>query len=251
MKVLITRPEPSGSELVTAINARGGEAFALPLICIEPGTELDLLKQHLDQLDNDDLVFLLSKNAVSYANLTLKQAGLNWPDKLSYYGIGPSTGRYFEALTSSAIGWPEHGETSEALLSLPELQFLEGKRALLLRGNGGRELLASTLRSRGAQVTYCECYARRAVLYDKAEFNQQWVNAGITDIVITSGQMLALMNQLIAENTKDWWLNRRLLVVSDRIADQARQDGWQKVCVANSADNNALLEALLSTDMGC
>lgn len=63
--------------------------------------------------------------------------------------------------------------------------------------------------------------------------------------------MLALLNELIAENTKAWWFNRRLLVVSERIADQARQIGWQQVCVANSADNNALLEALLSTDMGC
>ncbi|EMF4672400.1 uroporphyrinogen-III synthase [Providencia stuartii] len=251
MKILVTRPEPAGSELVAAIKAKGAEAFALPLIQVGPGAELDLLGSRLQQLTQNDLVFLLSKNAVWYADLTLKQAGRNWSDKLSYYGIGRSTGQYFEALTSKMIRWPEHGETSEALLSLPELQFLEGKRALLLRGNGGRELLASTLRSRGAQVEYCECYTRHPVLYDKAEFNQQWVNKGITDIVISSGQMLALLNELIAENTKAWWFNRRLLVVSERIADQARQIGWQQVCVANSADNNALLEALLSTDMGC
>lgn len=69
--------------------------------------------------------------------------------------------------------------------------------------------------------------------------------------MISSGQMLALLNQLIAENTKEWWFNRRLLVVSERIADQARQNGWKKVCVANSAENNALLDALFSTDMGC
>ncbi|WP_368877794.1 uroporphyrinogen-III synthase [Providencia vermicola] len=251
MKVLVTRPEPAGCELIAAIKAKGGDAFASPLISIAPGAELNLLGSRLQQLDQHDLVFLLSKNAVWYAHLTLKQAGRNWSDKLSYYGIGRSTGQYFEALTSRTIRWPEHGETSEALLSLPELQFLEGKRALLLRGNGGRELLASTLRSRGAEVEYCECYARHPVLYDKTEFNQQWVNANITDIVISSGQMLALLNQLIAENTKAWWFNRRLLVVSERIADQARQNGWKKVCVANSAENNALLDALFSTDMGC
>lgn len=251
MRVLITRPEPSGAELIAAIHAKGGEAFAAPLIEIGPGAELDVLGSRLHQLDENDLVFLLSKNAVWYADLTLKHAGLNWSDKLSYYGIGRSTGQYFEEITGSTIRWPENGETSEALLSLPELQFLEGKRVLLLRGNGGRELLASTLRSRGAQVEYCECYTRYPVKYDKAEFNQKWVNADITDIVISSGQMLALLNKLIAENTKEWWFKRRLLVVSERIADQARQDGWQKVCVANSADNNALLEALISTDMGC
>ncbi|EKT61624.1 uroporphyrinogen-III synthase [Providencia sneebia] len=251
MKVLVTRPEPAGIELASMLNTRGHEAYALPLISIEPSAELTLLSSKLNQLDKHDLVFLLSKNAVWYANLVLQQTGRNWSDKLFYYGIGRSTGRYFQEMTGLPIRWPECGETSEALLSLPELQFLEGKQALLLRGNGGRELLASTLRSRGAQVEYCECYSRHPVFYDKTEFNQQWMNINITDIVVTSGQILTQLNSLIAENTKEWWFSRRLMVVSKRIADQARQYGWQRVCVANSADNNALLEALLSTDMGC
>lgn len=251
MKVLVTRPEPACSELITAITTKGGEAFASPLIRIGPGAELNTLIPQLDSLTANDLVFLLSKKAVEYANLTLEQMGRSWSDKLSYYGIGRSTGQYFQQVTGKDIRWAEQGETSEILLTHPELQFLEGKNALLLRGNGGRELLASTLRARGAQVSYCECYTRYPVDYDKALFNQQWFQTGITDVVITSGQMLALLEELITEEYQTWWFSRRLLVVSERIADQARRGGWQKVCVANSADNNALLEALISIDMGC
>lgn len=251
MKVLVTRPEPACSELITAITTKGGEAFASPLIRIGPGAELNTLIPQLDSLTANDLVFLLSKNAVEYANLTLEQMGRSWSDKLSYYGIGRSTGQYFQQVTGKDIRWAEQGETSEILLTHPELQFLEGKNALLLRGNGGRELLASTLRARSAQVSYCECYTRYPVDYDKALFNQQWFQTGITDVVITSGQMLALLEELITEEYQTWWFSRRLLVVSERIADQARRGGWQKVCVANSADNNALLEALISIDMGC
>ena len=251
MKVLVTRPEPSALELITAINAIGGQAYASPLIQIASGAELDKLISHLDSLDNNDLIFLLSKNAVWYANLALEHMGRSWPDTLFYYGIGRSTSLYFQQITGREVHWAEHGETSEALLTHPELQFLEGKQALLLRGNGGRELLASTLKARGARVDYCECYTRCPIHYDKTEFNQKWLQIGITDIVITSGQMLVLLNELIAEDIKDWWFSRRLLVVSERIADYARQSGWLRVCVANSADNNALLEALISTDMGC
>lgn len=251
MRVLVTRPEPSGSELITAITSIGGQAYASPLISIGPGAELNTLAARLDALERNDLVFLLSKNAVEYANLTLEQMGRSWSDKLSYYGIGRSTGQYFQQITGKIARWAEQGETSEVLLTLPELQFLEGKRVLLLRGNGGRELLASTLRLRGAHVDYCECYARRPVNYDKKQFNQKWVQTDITDVVITSGQMLALLEELITDEYRVWWFSRRLLVVSERIADLARQSGWQKVCVANSADNNALVEALISTDMGC
>ncbi|EPG7577062.1 TPA: uroporphyrinogen-III synthase [Providencia rettgeri] len=251
MKVLVTRPEPAGSELITAITAKGGEAFSSPLIRIGPGAELNTLIPQLDSLTENDLVFLLSKNAVEYANLTLEQMARSWSDKLSYYGIGRSTGQYFQQVTGKSISWAEQGETSEVLLTHPELQFLEGKNALLLRGNGGRELLASTLRARGAKVSYCECYTRHPVYYDRAQFNQQWFQTGITDVVITSGQMLALLDELITEEYQTWWFSRRLLVVSERIADQARRGGWQKVCIANSADNNALLEALISIDMGC
>ena len=69
--------------------------------------------------------------------------------------------------------------------------------------------------------------------------------------MVTSGEMLTLLNDLIAEDMQQWWYSRRLLVVSERIAEKARQSGWRRVSVATSADNHALLEALISTDMGC
>ncbi|UDG81240.1 Uroporphyrinogen-III synthase [Candidatus Hartigia pinicola] len=249
MKILVVRPEPAVSELITALHTKGFTAFALPLIRIERSNELNVLNSKLKQLNEHDLIFLLSKNAVWYANLILQQEGLNWSDKFYYYGIGRSTSKYFQEITGKVARWSEHGETSETLLNLPELQFVKGKRALLLRGNGGRELLASTLRSRGAYVEYCECYTRHPVFHEKITFNQQWMHSNITDIVISSSQLLTLLNELIDDNIKEWWFNHRLLVVSKRIANQAYKNGWQRVYVSNSADNHSLLEALLSTEM--
>ncbi|WP_426575691.1 uroporphyrinogen-III synthase [Xenorhabdus stockiae] len=256
MSILITRPAPAGEELVNRLKAAGKTAFSAPLISIHPGADLPLLSQKLQRLTAGDFVFLLSKNAVHYACEQLGQDSLSWSDRLSYYGIGKSTSLFFHQKTGKSILWPEQGETSEDLLQLPSLQQVENKKVLLLRGNGGREMIASTLRARGAEVDYCECYARRAVKYHSAEFSHYWQRCGIKTIVVTSGEMLRLLYNLVIEgdsaegnandssNSKAWLLNCRLIVVSDRLASIARTLGWHVIKVAKSADNDALMQAL-------
>ena len=131
------------------------------------------------------------------------------------------------------------------MLQLPELQNIAGKRALILRGNGGRELLGETLAARGADVTFYECYQRSAKPYDGAQEAMRWQLRGVTTIVVTSGEMLQQLNALIPQWYRENWLLRcRLIVVSERLAHLARELGWQDIKVADNADNDALLRAL-------
>lgn len=251
MKILVTRPQPAGIALVDALRSQGKSAWNAPLINISPGSELEQLPEKLHHLNKDDFVFLLSKNAVYHANEYLHQRNMNWSDKLKYYGIGRSTAQYFNALTQRPILWSEQGETSEVLLTLPSLQDVSGKRILLLRGNGGREHLATTLIERGAQIDYCECYKREPVCYQGDEFSQYWQQIGIDTLVVTSGEMLHHLYELIPDDDRKAWLNHcLLLVVSERLAKIARELGWHDIIIAKSAENNALLQALTRTDMG-
>ena len=131
------------------------------------------------------------------------------------------------------------------LLQLPELQTIAGKKALILRGNGGRELLAETLTARGADVTLCECYQRCAIHYDGAEEAMRWQSREVNTLVVTSGEMLQQLWTLIPLWYRErWLLTCRLLVVSERIAKLAQELGWQDIQVADGADNDALLRAL-------
>ncbi|CDG23103.1 Uroporphyrinogen-III synthase [Xenorhabdus poinarii G6] len=245
MSILITRPAPTGEALVRRLRGLGKSAFSAPLIEIYPGADLPLLSQKLQWLSAGDLVFLLSKNAVHYANEQLIQEGQLWPNQLSYYGIGKSTSLMFHQCTGLEIAYPEQGETSEDLLQLPALQSMSNKKILLLRGNGGREVIASTLRFRGGEVDYCECYSRQPVKYDVSGFSRHWQRCGIQTIVVTSGEMLQLLYNLVTDSDRKAWLLRcDLIVVSERLANIAQTLGWQTIKVAKSADNDALIQAL-------
>lgn len=245
MSILITRPNPSGEKLIQRIRSVGKIAFHAPLIKIMPGNELNLLPSKLATLTNGDRVFFLSPNAVWHANSALYLTGRKWPDTLSYYGIGHSTASAFYQLTNLPIQLSNEGETSETLLELPGLQSFLGKKSLLLRGNGGRELLAATLKSRGSHIDYCECYQRQPIKYDRQTVLLQWQQANITTIIVTSGEMLHLLFNLITDEIKFWLLSRHLIVVSERLASTAYQLGYQSVKVAKSANNDDLIQALM------
>ncbi|CAQ86214.1 MULTISPECIES: uroporphyrinogen-III synthase [Photorhabdus] len=245
MSILVTRPSPAGEELVRRLQTAGKTAFSAPLIDIRPGSELSQLAEKLCCLNTGDMVFLLSKNAVYYANSQLKKINLSWPNKLIYYAIGRSTALAFHQLTGINITWSSEGETSETLLELPSLHQVKNKQALLLRGNGGRELIAQTLTERGATVNYCECYFRQRVDYSAAEFSARWQRYGVQTLVVTSGEILQLLYNLVPKSDRNrWLLNCHLIVVSERLAYTARNLGWQDVKVAKSADNDALIQAL-------
>ncbi|KNC92677.1 uroporphyrinogen-III synthase [Trabulsiella odontotermitis] len=245
MSILVTRPSPQGEELVSRLRTLGRVAWSFPLIEFTPGRELPSLRGLLNNLTDNDLLFVLSQHAVTFADAQLRQQQAHWPKAPHYFAIGRTTALALHQVSGKAIRYPQDREISEVLLQLPELQNVAGKKALILRGNGGRELLGETLRSRGAEVTFCECYQRTAKHYDGAEEAMRWQSRGVTTLVITSGEMLQQLWSLTPPWYRENWLLRcRLLVVSERLAHLARELGWQEIQIADSADNDALLRAL-------
>lgn len=245
MTILVTRPSPAGEELVGRLRALGRVAYHAPLIDFAPGADLIKLPQALSQLNEGDLVFVLSQHAVSYANSVINRAGLQWPTRLSYYAIGRTTALAMHRISSLPVEYPREREISETLLLLPALQKLAGKQALIMRGNGGRELLGETLSARGAAVRYYECYQRSPVHYDGIEQSAHWQRAGVDTLVVTSGEMLQQLYNLVPDYYRSsWLLCCRLIVVSERLATLAQELGWSTIRVADNADNDALMRAL-------
>ncbi|MNZ77628.1 Uroporphyrinogen-III synthase [compost metagenome] len=245
MNILVTRPSPAGEQLVSRLRTLGQVAWSFPLIEFSPGRELSTLADSLYALQEGDLVFALSQHAVEFAHAQLQQENRRWPTAPHYFAIGRTTALALHTVSGIDVRYPLDREISEVLLQLPELQTVAGKRALILRGNGGRELLGETLTARGAEVTFCECYQRCAKYYDGAEEAMRWHQRGVDTLVVTSGEMLQQLWSLIPQWYRENWLLRcRLLVVSERLANLARELGWQDIRIADNADNDALLRAL-------
>ncbi len=258
-RVLLTRPAEQAHSLAAAIRAQGGEAFSLPLLTIVPVQSPDdtqRVRSRVMALDQYAIAIFISTNA---ATLGLEWIENFWPQlpvDLQACAVGPGT-----AAVLRQLPWPVHcattGVTSEDLLALPVLQEVQGKRIALFRGKGGRELLADTLRERGAQVDYVELYTREAPAHTPAQTRQLLQEQAINCVVLTSQQILDTFHTLLQgataldvsqDSAREPLLglpqNLTLIVPSARVEEVARRAGYPHVLNAGGADDQAVLACL-------
>ncbi len=248
LSVLLTRPAGQADKLAAAIQSLGGRVTQLPLLAIEPITEraaVERLKTFIMALDNYDAAIFISTNA---ATLGLEWIDNYWPQLpvgLEAYAVGPGTAEILRQLP-----WPvqcsDVGVTSEHLLALPGLQDVASKRIALFRGQDGRELLAETLRERGARVDYLEIYQRRVPEYTRAMVMQQIHDNAINAVVATSQQILDSFVTLVQADGElpEKLLGICVVVPSQRVREQALAAGFQSVVDAGGADDDTVLTSL-------
>ena len=235
-RILVTRPAEQAGELARMIAARGGQALLFPLLEIGATDDPLPLLRAIAALDDYDVAIFISPNAVAYS-LPEILAARRWPVGLQAAAIGPSTARELAAQGIAEVICPGYRFDSEALLELPEFaaDALAGRKVLILRGDGGRELLAQTLRQRGAQVDAVSCY-RRSPPSDGAPLVSLLRNSGIDALTISSSE--GLRNLLALLDTEAFALLRRLplFVPHQRIAQGAAELGLPHVVLSAPAD---------------
>ncbi|WP_323002897.1 uroporphyrinogen-III synthase [Denitromonas sp.] len=161
-RVVVTRPQAQADGLCQAIAAAGGEALCIPVMAIEAVPVSAEFAALIDALDQFHLAFFVSPNAAEHG-LAAVRARRDWPSTLAVATVGKGSERALHALGFERVIAPDTGFDSEAVLALPEFSAaaVAGKRIIIFRGNGGRDLLGDTLAQRGAAVSYAACYARR------------------------------------------------------------------------------------------
>ncbi|PSW13073.1 uroporphyrinogen-III synthase [Photobacterium sanctipauli] len=244
MTVLITRPAPDCHQLAEQLDAAGISAIAQPLLEIQPGQQLNQLISSLQQLKAGDFLIAVSVHAINLAHNYLLSVGASWPKNVHYIAVGHKTAAMMKTCTAQPVITPVERYDSEGVLALPELASVDAKRILILRGNGGRELMYQALAQRGAYVSYCETYQRSWLPLDGRALCQQWQREHVSKLVITSGEQLNHLAQLVPDDAKAWFYQCHLFVPSQRIADQAKQLGFNTISTVGSAANGPLLTTL-------
>lgn len=243
-RVLLTRPAEESAALAASLSDAGIFSSSLPLLETAP---LPVTGEHqavFQSLDRYCAVIVVSKPAARLALQLLDQHAPAVPG-LPWFSVGAATAQVL-AERGLNVSYPELGDDSEALLELPRLReaiAVDDARVLILRGQGGRELLAERLRGQGASVDYLELYRRFLPAYDPDVLAQRIAVERLNGLVVSSGQGFEHLRQLAGE---DWpqLAQLPLFVPSPRVAAQARDAGAQNVVDCRGASAAALLAAL-------
>lgn len=245
LTVVNTRPAHQARKLSDSLKSAGGDVIEFPVMEIQP-----LNQDHQDSpwfsfFEQAELAIFISANAVDAGLKAIGGAG-GWPSHVAIAAVGRATAEKLQASKLAVDLVAPEPFNSEALLTLPQLQELHNKKVVIFRGEGGRELLAQTLRERGAEVVYAECYRRLKPETDPLLLYQCWEEHQRIIIVITSNEGLQNLVEMVDNDHQPFLLSSALLVVSERASQLALELGFKvPAVVTKSASNSAIVDAIL------
>ncbi len=243
--VLVTRPAHQAQALQQSIEAAGGRAFLFPLLDIKPLADPGRALPWIRDLARYDIAVFVSANAVDHGLRLIDLHG-GTLGSIELIAVGRATARCLEERGITRAAVPDEAN-SEGVLRLDRLEAdrIAGKRVLIFRGTGGRELLAEGLRRRGALVDYAEVYERGVAEVDPKPLLGLWDRGEIDAAIVTSATALEHLLSLGVGIGRERLLEVTLVVLSERLAARARQLGFRRPpLVATEAGDAGLFSAL-------
>jgi uroporphyrinogen-III synthase len=238
LRLLVTRPAEQGQAWVQQLSAKGLDAVALPLITISALADQTPLQQSWLALAQHSLVMFVSANAVQHFFAARPVGSSTWPAGVLAASTGPGTSSALLAagvpagsLVQPAAEAPN--PDSEALWA--QLRHLpwQGRRALVVRGEEGRDWLADTLTAQGAQVSYVAAYRRSSPTPNAAD--QALLAAALAQPqrhvwLFSSSQAVShLLAWQNASQPQATWAQSRAYASHPRIAQAAVNAGFGQV----------------------
>jgi len=233
LRFLNTRPLGQNKGLSQAIRDIGAIPIECPALAIEP-----VENNWINQLSDLSLIrhaIFISTNAVHYFFDGLEVNHRNWPASIRVISIGKATADAL-ALRKIRVDDVPLSASSEDVLALESLRDVEKQAIVLVKGENGRDLLADTLKMRGAIVLPIAVYRRVVPAINQQYIQSLWHEDAIDVIVFTSEEAMHNLFCLFGKGAHAWLQSKICLVKSERLATAAARFGLKKIVV--STDGN-------------
>lgn len=234
--LLNTRPAQQAQGLQQALAQAGFSGVLCPALSIETQPMPSL---HWSRFS---VAVFVSRNAVTaFAQHTLPA---HWPGKIRLVAVGEATADAIKQQGWSNLEPLPSTFDSEGMLSLPVFAQPQGLQVVVIRGDGGRAHLADSLTQAGAQVVFCEVYKRVAAPF----CHQAWLRfrqALQPVLLFTSISSLTAFLNGLTQDDQAWCFAQTVLVFSERIAQAARDAGFNgKILVTATSSDEAIIQTL-------
>jgi uroporphyrinogen-III synthase len=234
--VLVTRPLEQAGILMRLLRDGGGEPVLFPALEICAPAQPEALEATMRELSRFDLAIFISPTAVEYGLRYATAAG-PWPEQLKVAAVGPGGASALAAAGIKNVIVPATRFDSEGLLDkLAKMTYLTYRNVLIFRGGGGRELLATELKRRGAEVTLAECYERTKPAADGAPVVAMWREGKLDAITVTSSEAVDNLVEMLGDAGRELLAMTPLFAPHPRIIERAQWRGALKAQLTAAGD---------------
>lgn len=241
--VVITRPAGQAEHLATLLVEQGAHPIFFPVLDIHDCADITPVLDAAIALDTYDLAVFVSPNAIEKA-LDIILPRRAWPAHVPAIVLGKMSEQALIHRGVTHVISPALRFDSEALLELPELAAVAGRRIIIFRGETGRDLLSETLVARGADVHHVTCYRRLASQADPGPLLKRWEAGTLDAVTLTSSEGLRYFFAMIGHLGQAWLKKTPVFVTHQRIAAQASALGLQQVIPTAPGDDGLLAELM-------
>ncbi|MCF6346362.1 MAG: uroporphyrinogen-III synthase [Thiomicrorhabdus sp.] len=254
--LLNTRPSHQAAALSSAVQNQGGQVVLCPTIEIQWCTFENTV---IDLCSGVDKIIFISVNAV--------QGFLNSPfysdylkalksptTSITLYAIGRATQQYgiSHQLPLTVLSNTEFD--SESLLAHPVMQSVNQTSILIVKGQGGRALLADTLKNRGANVQFLDVYRRSLAPFCRLNWLKFRASCAPVLLITSIESIQNLLKNIIQFdsdyaqlNHPKWSFLQATVVFSERIKTFMENQGWHgTILVVSSQSNAGIIDTLLT-----
>ena len=245
-RVLVTRPREQAEPLVEALRAAGAEARAIPMLRIEPAGDPAAIAAALAALDDYDAVLLSSANAVRELARRAAALGVALAGRRPrFLCVGPATARAAEAAGLPVAALPEARFDAEGLFeALAALLPVAGRRFLLPRAEGGREILAERIAEAGGRADSLVLYRSAAPDLDPAALRAALAAGEFDTLSFASPSAVRHFAGLLDEGAREAARRCVVAAIGPVTAEALVEEGLAPDVVAARAEGPELVAAL-------